>query len=118
MKIQLSNRRIILVLVYETKYADRKIYIFSTHYTMKLYSCSSVKTSALKLCSRDVPGGGGRFLMAVNAKMHVSEQKFNVRKCKTVRPGESYLLVTTVLVVNSRCGKIHNIFLTTIMVAA
>jgi hypothetical protein len=58
-------------------------------------------------------GCGGRLF---NAKMHVSEQKFNVRKCKTMRLDESYRLVTTVLVLNSRCGKIHNIFLTTIAV--
>jgi hypothetical protein len=52
--------------------------------------------------------------LAVNAKKHVSEQKFNVRKYKTMRLDESYRLVTTVLVLNSHCGKIHNIFLTTI----
>ncbi len=52
--------------------------------------------------------------MAVNAKIHVSEQKFNVPKCKTMRLDESYRLVTTVLVLNNHCGKILNIFLTTI----
>ncbi len=55
--------------------------------------------------------------MAANTKIHVSEQKFNVRECKTMRLDESYQLVTTVLVLNSYCGKIHNIFLTTIAVA-
>jgi hypothetical protein len=54
--------------------------------------------------------------LALNAKLHVSEQKFNVRKCKTMRLDESYRLVTTVLVLNSPCGKIQNIFLTTIAV--
>jgi hypothetical protein len=52
--------------------------------------------------------------VAVNAKIDVSEQKFNVRKCKTMRLDESYRLVTTVLVLNSHCGKTLNIFLTTI----
>jgi hypothetical protein len=56
--------------------------------------------------------------MAVNRKMHVSEQKFNVRKWKTMRLDESYRLVTTVLVLNSYCGKIYNIFLRTISAAA
>jgi hypothetical protein len=59
-------------------------------------------------------GGGrtvaGRFSLAVNAKIHVS-------KCKNVRLNGSYRLVTTVLVVNSQCGKIHNIFPTTIAAA-
>ncbi len=77
-----------------------------------------MKTSALKPWSKDVPGGSGRFFMAVNAKTNVCQQKYNVRKCKTVRLDESDLLVTTVLVVNSHCGKIHNIFLTKIVVAA
>jgi hypothetical protein len=58
-----------------------------------------------------------RFFLAVNAKMQVSEQKFNVRKYKTMRLDESYPLLTTVLVLNSHCGKIHNIFLTTIVAA-
>ncbi len=55
----------------------------------------------------------GRFSLAVNTKLHVSEQKFNARKYKTMRLNESYRLVTTVLVLNSHFGKIHNIFLTT-----
>jgi hypothetical protein len=48
--------------------------------------------------------------------MHESEQKSNVRKCKTMRLDESYRLVTTVVVLNSHSGKIHDIFLTTIAV--
>jgi hypothetical protein len=61
-----------------------------------------------------LPWGGERFFLVVNTKMHFSEQKFNVRKCKTMRLDESYRLVTTVLVLNSHCGKIHSIFPTTI----
>jgi hypothetical protein len=38
--------------------------------------------------------------------MHESGQKFNVRKCKTMRLDESYRLVKTVLVLNSHSGKI------------
>jgi hypothetical protein len=55
--------------------------------------------------------------LAANATMHLSEQKLNVRKGKTVAVDESYRLVTTVIVINSYCGKIHNIFLTTIRAA-
>jgi hypothetical protein len=55
--------------------------------------------------------------VAVNAKMHVSEQKFSVRKCKIMRLDESYRLVTTDLVLNGHYGKIHNIFLTTVAAA-
>jgi hypothetical protein len=50
--------------------------------------------------------------------MHEFEQKFSVRKCKTIKLNESYRLVTTVLVLNSHNRKIHSIFLTTIAVAA
>jgi hypothetical protein len=44
--------------------------------------------------------------LAFNAKIYVSEEIFNFRKFKTMRPNESYRLVTTVLVLNSHCGKI------------
>ncbi len=47
----------------------------------------------------------GKFFLVVNATMHVSEQKFNVRKFETMRLDDSYRLVTTFLVLNSRCGK-------------
>jgi hypothetical protein len=50
--------------------------------------------------------------------LHVSEQKFGVRKCKTMRFDESYRLVESVLILNDQCGKMHNIFLKTIVVAA
>jgi hypothetical protein len=50
--------------------------------------------------------------------MHLSEQKFNVYMCETMRLDESYRLVTTVAVLNSHYGKIYNIFLTTIAAAA
>ncbi len=49
------------------------------------------------------PPGGGRIFSAVN-----------VRKCKTLRLDESYRLVTTALDLTSHCGKIHNVFITTI----
>jgi hypothetical protein len=42
--------------------------------------------------------------------MHESEQKFSVRKCKTMKLNESYQLVTTLLVLNTYSRKIHNIF--------
>ncbi len=54
------------------------------------------------------------FFLTVSTKMHFCEEKFNIRKWKTMRLAESYRLVTTVLVLNSHCGKIHNIFPTTI----
>jgi hypothetical protein len=50
--------------------------------------------------------------------MHESEQKFSIRKWKTIKLNESYRLVTRVLVLNSHSHKIHSIFLTTIAVAA
>jgi hypothetical protein len=62
--------------------------------------------------------GSSRVFLAVNTKMHVSEQKFNVRKYKIMRLDESYRLVTTVLVLNSHCGKIDSIFLTIMLAAA
>jgi len=62
--------------------------------------------------------GSGRFFWRSVQKLHVSEQKFNVRKYKTMRLDESYRLVTTVLVLNSQWVKIHNNFLTTIVAAA
>jgi len=34
--------------------------------------------------------GTARLFLEHNAKMHESEQKFNVRKCKTMRLDESY----------------------------
>ncbi len=46
--------------------------------------------------------------------MYDSEHKFDVRKCNTMRLGESHRLVTTVLVQN----KIQNLFLTTIVATA
>jgi uncharacterized membrane protein len=52
-----------------------------------------------------------------HTQTHPQGQKFNVRKCKTTRLDESYRLVTTVVVLNSHYGKIHNIFLTTITAA-
>jgi hypothetical protein len=62
--------------------------------------------------------GSSRVFLTVNRKMYVSEQKFNVRKCKIMRLDECYRLVTTVLVLNSHCGKIGNIFLTIMLAAA
>jgi hypothetical protein len=53
-----------------------------------------------------------------NSKMHESEQKFSVRKCKTMKLNESYRLVTSVLILSSHSRKIHNIFLTTIAATA
>ena len=66
----------------------RKTYVFSLHY-------------------RDV-----------NGKMHESEQKFSVCKCKTIKLDESYRLVPIVLVLNSHSRKIQIIFLKTIAAAA
>ena len=49
--------------------------------------------------------------------MTESEQKFIVRKCRTIKLNESHRLVATVLVLNSHSRKIHSIFLTTIAAA-
>jgi hypothetical protein len=58
--------------------------------------------------------GSGRFFLEVNAKMHESEQKFSIFKCRTVKLNESYQLETTVLILNTHSRQIHSIFLTTI----
>jgi hypothetical protein len=52
-------------------------------------------------CYRYQSGSGGSFFLAVNTKMHISEQKFNILKCKAMRLDKCYRLVSKVLVLNS-----------------
>ncbi len=70
---------------------------------IRAYSLT-LKLRCSQRCYRCRHRSSGKFCLAVDAKMRVSEQKFNVRKCKAMRLDESYRLVTPVLFLNSHCG--------------